>query len=75
MNKIRVYGNVDGVNFDEVMEFSESDVNSIDKLIRASMHHGERMRLTDSLGTHLFFNFREARITSIRVEALNEGAR
>ena len=67
MNKIRIYGNVDGVDFDEVMEFIEADVNSIDTLLRGAMNQGERVRLTDTRGTFLFFNFREARTAVIRL--------
>lgn len=74
MNKIRIYGHVDGVNFDQVMEFAETDLSTVNDSLRNAMHDPQRLRFTDTQGRHLFLNFKEAKVSEVRAIALNEGA-
>ena len=69
MNKIRIYGHVDGVNFDKLMEFGELEVNGIDDIIQRGTDQQSWLHFEDMRGQHLCINFSKASLVEIRAIA------
>lgn len=72
MNKIRIYGHVDGVEFDKVMEFRELTVDQINELIQhgtGTITNGrvsQWLHFEDSRGQHMCINFGKASVIEVR---------
>lgn len=70
MNKIRIYGHVDGVNFDQTMEFNEMDVDRINDIIQRGTDQQSWLHFQDMRGQHLCISFAKASLIEVRAIAV-----